>query len=105
MKSYQFPNHIKGDTFFSRKITFPFDISDCEINLDFRFPIGDKLAFSWSTEDLTFEKINQNQIVMKSRILDLQPITYNYDLQVTFNNGDKKTYFGGTMEIKQDITK
>lgn len=105
MKSYIFPIHIKDDTFSSRKITFPFDISDCQIDLDFKYQMNNKVAFGWYTDDLTFEKISQFEIVMKSRILDFPPHIYVYDLQVTFSNGDRKTYFGGSMEIKQDITK
>jgi hypothetical protein len=104
MKQYTFPEQTKGDTFNSRKITFPFDISNCQIKMEFKYKIGNKVAFFWSTEDDSFTNLSPNEIVMTSRILDEIPNIYVYDLQIIFPGGETKTYFGGTMKIIQDIT-
>ena len=48
--------HIKGDTFNSRKIKFPFDITNCLIEMQFR-PYGEgSVFFNWTTKNNTFEK-------------------------------------------------
>jgi len=104
MENWNIGTHIKGDTFNQRKITFPFDITDCVIKMQFRTnPIG-AVAFYWSTENDTFEKISTTEIIMKSRILDTYVANYISDLEVTFQDGTVYTYFTANLQIKQDIT-
>ncbi len=96
--------HIKGDTFNSRKITFPFDITNCLIEMQFR-PYGEgSVFFNWTTENNTFEKISSTEIIMKSRILDQRIGNYVSDLQVTFLDGTVYTYFKANLQILQDVT-
>lgn len=97
-------NFIKGDTLNSRKITFPFDITNCRIDMQFRKQANDTIAFKWSTEDNTFEKISATEIIMKSINLNFQPFNYISDLQVIFENGTVLTYFKSSLNIVQDIT-
>lgn len=97
--------HIKGDTFTSRKITFPFDITTCGIDMQFRQVANSRVYFFWSTENDTFEKINTTQIIMKSRILDEQQGVYVSDLQITFADGTVKTYLNATLQMITDITR
>lgn len=101
--TWTIPPHIKGDTFNSRKITFPFDISNCRIDMQFRMG-GGIVIFQWSTENNTFEKINANEVIMNSRILDFRSGNYISDLQVTFSDGTIYTYFKANLQIMQDIT-
>ena len=96
--------HIKGDTFNSRKITFPFDITNCRIDMQFKLIAISRTAFAWSTEDDTFEKTSSTEVVMNSRILDFNTATYISDLQVTFPDGTVYTYFKASLQILQDIT-
>ena len=96
--------HIKGDTFNSRKITFPFDITYCRIDMQFRKQPNDTIVFEWSTEDDTFEKLSSTEIIMKSRILNEKVDIYYSDLQVTFQDGTVYTYFKANLQILQDIT-
>ena len=96
--------HIKGDTFNSRKITFPFDITDCLIEMQFRQNAVSRVIFNWTTENNTFEKISSTEIIMKSRILDFGVSNYVSDLQVTFLDGTVYTYFKANLQILQDIT-
>jgi len=97
--------HIKGDTFSSRQITFPFDITACKIEMQFREIANSRLMFFWSTTNNTFEKINANQIIMKSRILDDKVASYISDLQVIYPDGTVQTYFNATIQIISDITR
>lgn len=95
---------IKGDTLNSRKITFPFEITNCRIDMQFRKQANDTIVFKWSTEDDTFEKISENEIIMKSINLNFPPYNYISDLQVIFENGTILTYFKASLNIVQDIT-
>ena len=97
-------NHIKGNTFNAREITFPFDITNCRIDMQFRKQANDTIVFAWSTEDNTFDKISTTKIVMNQRILDVQPAVYISDLQVIFQNENVITYFKVRLEVEQDIT-
>lgn len=96
--------HIKGDTFNSRKITFPFDITNCRIDMQFKLTPISREIFSWSTEDNTFEKISATEVIMNSRILNFHTANYVSDLQVTFLDGTVYTYFKANLQILQDIT-
>jgi len=94
----------KGDTINSKKITFPFDITDCIISMQFKLSANAKTIFEWSSEDDTFEKISSTEIIMKSRILDVLPFTYLSDLQVIFNNGEVQTYLNAELTITNEYT-
>lgn len=102
--TWNIKTHIKGNTFNSRKITFPFDITNCRIDMQFRKQANDTIAFAWSTEDDTFDKISATEITMKARILDVPDGIYISDLQVIFSPTDILTYFKARIEIEQDIT-
>jgi len=94
----------KGDTINSKKITFPFDITDCIITMQFKVSANAKTVFEWSTVNNTFEKISSTEIIMKSRILDVVPFTYLSDLQVKFNNGEVQTYLNAYLTITNEYT-
>ena len=96
--------HIKGDTFNSRKFTFPFDITNCIIEMQFKVTVRAGVSFAWSTEDDTFEKISSTELIMKSRILDAAVSGYISDLQVTFDDGVIYTYLRANLQILQDVT-
>jgi hypothetical protein len=96
--------HIKGDTFNSRKITFPFDITDCRIDMQFKVTVRAGISFAWSTEDNTFEKISSTEVIMKSRILGEAVSGYISDLQVSFEDGTIYTYLRANLQILQDVT-
>lgn len=108
-KIYDFKNHKKGDTFKARKFTFPFVITGASILMQFRLKqtsstITESL-YEWKTSDNTFEIINANVVVMTSKKIDVMPGVYDYDLQITFPNGDVFTYFEGSQKITQDISR
>lgn len=97
-------NHTQGDTFGSRRITFPFDITNCRIDMQFRQVLNGTIYFFWSTENLTFEKISANTIIMKGRILDSQVAPYISDMQIIFQDGTVETYFNANLRIIADVT-
>tara|TARA_R110000782_G_scaffold161293_1_gene253328 strand:- start:120 stop:452 length:333 start_codon:yes stop_codon:yes gene_type:complete len=107
MIEYNFPDHLKGDSFKSRKITFGFDLTGSRVDIQFKQSIGSsKSTFSWSTFNTTievFDAIN-GVIILKGRILDVPKNTYYYDCQIIDASGFVKTYFYGKMQINQDIT-
>ena len=95
---------IKGDTFNSRKITFPFVITNVKIEMQFKLRAVAQTSFFWSTVDNTFEKINATEIIMKSRILDFPADSYISDMQFTYENGTVITHLKANLKIVQDIT-
>ena len=95
---------IKGDTFNSREITFPFDITNVKIQMQFKLKANTQTIFLWSTENNTFEKISATKVIMKSRILDFPVNNYVSDMQLTFANGVVNTTLRANLKIVQDIT-
>jgi len=106
MTTYNFPNHTKGDTFRARQITLGFDITGLEIKMQFKLSGSIQPSFEWSTVDNSFTVSNAatGVIVMTSKVLDLRPLTYVYDLQTKDLSGNITTYFKGSLTIEQDIT-
>jgi len=106
MTIYNFPNHTKGDTFRARQITLGFDITDLEIKMQFKLQGAPQPSFEWSTIDNSFTVSNvlTGVIIMNSKVLDLRPLTYVYDLQTKDLDGNVTTYFKGSLTIEQDTT-
>jgi hypothetical protein len=106
MDTYNFPNHTKGDTFKARQINFGFNITGATIKMQFKFPGDNEVAFQWSTVDNTFTVNNAatGLITMNSKIIDVSPGSYDYDLQIKDINNIITTYFKGQMVIEQDVT-
>lgn len=106
---YDFKNHTKGDTFKARQFTFPFSITGATILMQFRLrptsaTINDEI-YEWKTADASFQIISTFVAKMNSKIIDVTPGIYDYDLQITFPNNDNFTYFKGTQKIVQDISR
>ena len=91
--------HIKGNTLNAKNITFPFDVSDCKIDLEFRIGTGSTVMFFWSTENNTFERTSDFIIKMKSKMLDQKQGMYSGFLKVTFPDGTVETYFKANLQI------
>ena len=69
--------HTKGTTFRSKKITFPFEISNYEIKIPFRISQSSvNPIFQWDTSDGSIEKISATEIVIKERIINFTVATY-----------------------------
>lgn len=48
-EQYNFKDVVRGNTFNQVKITFPFDITNSCISVQFRNKIGEQIAFEWGT--------------------------------------------------------
>ena len=107
MKEYNFPNHLKGDSFKARKITFGFDLTGSRIDIQFKQNIGSaKNVFFWSTfnQTITINDALNGVITLKERILDIPKNIYHYDCQIINSSGFVKTYLYGKIQVDQDIT-
>lgn len=110
---YNFPDHVKGDTFTARQIIFssetanaPVDLTGAGINIQFKENPSTPTAYFWSTSDnsIILTDAPNGIITMNAKILDAPASTYVYDVQIVDNTGMVKTYFKGSMKITQDIT-
>ncbi len=101
---YNFPDITKGNTFNSRKITFPFSITGACIVMQFRRRAESAVIFEWKTADDTIEILSDTEVLMTSRDLDYPVYSYKYDMVVTLLSGVTFTYFEGTMTINENIS-
>lgn len=103
-EQYNFKDVVRGNTFNQVKITFPFDITNSCISVQFRNKIGGKVAFEWGTSDNTIDVLSTTEIYMTSRLMNYPAHKYYYDFTIVFSDGTTFTYFAGTMEITQNIS-
>ena len=106
MTKYNFPVHLKGNTFKARQITFGYDLTGARIDLQFKERAGGQIVFSFSTADNTITYVNSTTGVVRLNefILDVAANTYVYDCQIIDANGSVVTLFYGQMQITQDVT-
>lgn len=90
IKTWNINPQLKGTTLNQKKLTFPFDVTNCVITMQFKGVGLSKTSFEWSTIDNSFEKISATEIIMKSRLLDYNVGTYNGTLKVIFSSGEVK---------------
>jgi hypothetical protein len=112
MQSYNFPNTIRGDSFDGVLFTVtvngtPLDLSNAEIQMDLRLaptsPIikhfavgtGFTIAADPTTGVFSFDSWSP---------VNVDVANYYYDIQITLDNGEIKTYISGRWNILQDIT-
>lgn len=99
MENWNISPHKKGNTFGNKKITFPFSIKRCKINMKFtNFNVRNDVI-EWSTENNTLIKETDYRILMKSRLLNVPIGTYSADVNVTFEDGSIQTYFTANLQI------
>lgn len=112
---YNFPCHIKGDTWPGiNSITIktsgiPIDLTDSKIKItvkpkyDIASPIFLEF-FSEKNDILIQSPPSAGKISILPRIVDLPQGLYNYNLNVEFPTGVKKTYLKGEWEIISNIS-
>jgi len=99
MENWNISPHKKGNTFNKKKITFPFSIKNCIINIQFKnYNIG-SAVIEWTTRNNSLSRQNDNAVIMESRILDVPLGTYSADVNVIFENGNFETYFTANLQI------
>ncbi len=106
MTVYNFPDHVKGNTFKERKIKLGFNITGADVKMQFKVADNSNPFFEWSVsgDNLIVDNATQGILLMNKAILDFPPVTYFYDLQVIDADGNVTTYFKGSLSILNDIT-
>jgi len=113
MAHYNFPSHIKGDTFNGILFTVtinsaPLDLTDAELNMDLRLtPDTPVIAEHFDSEGngITIDaNPATGNFTFNAQIIDIPADNYYYDIEVTFPSGSVKTYIGGRWNILQDVT-
>jgi hypothetical protein len=111
MKNY-FADHKRGDTFNGRKISLerngaPIDLTGAKIIIQFKLSSSgvSKFEFSTKKETIYIPEPTNGELIMMPRILNVPAGHYNYDMQITFPNGNVKTYLSGIWTILDDVSR
>jgi hypothetical protein len=110
--SYNFPDHIKGDTFDGvifeiLENNLPVDLTSAVINMDLRTSQAAETAavrFSTSTNELEITDAVNGIFKFKEQIVNIAAATYYYDIEIIFASGRVKTWISGKWKMKQDVT-
>jgi len=109
--NYNFPDHIKGDTFNGLSFTIknkdddsPIDLTGVTIRMMLRDHNRDlKKTFSTGS-GMTISNPAGGVFQIDEQVIDIYAGKYNYDIEFTFPLGKIKTYISGKWEIIQDVT-
>lgn len=111
---YNFADKVKGDTL--EPITFtvtvnaaPLNLTNCTILIQFKkqpclaydYQMGSSVAIG----GVTITDAVNGEFRIDEQVLNWKAAKYYYDIQFTWTDGTVKTYIGGTIEIKQDVTR
>jgi hypothetical protein len=110
MYTYNFPPHIKGDTFEGKVFTIlingtPANLNGATIKMDLRknkketTPLTLRLANGSGITILT-----NGSFQIDPQVIDIPSEDYVYDIEITFASGEVKTWIEGILPITQDIT-
>jgi len=110
--TYNFPDHINGDTFSGVQFEVlvnntALDLTDADITMHLREDYGSKSKIEYSTANAALE-INDavaGKFIFKEQIIDIVPKKYVYDIQILLPNGKKHTYIKGVWVINCDVTR
>ncbi len=107
--TYDIKKHKKGDTWNGGTFTLevnaaPADLTDAAITSTFRDPNGDPRATFSVDDGITITDAAAGEFKFDKQVINWPAATYIYDIQITFANGDVKTYIAGTWPICQDAT-
>ena len=99
---------IKGDTFNGVRFTLSpvTDLTGATIRTQFRKggKRNEVVKEITTADGITVEDLVNGVFVWDSFIMDLNPCIYYYDVEITFPNGDVKTYVEGVIKVTQDTT-
>jgi len=107
---YNLPDQTKGLNSNLRVITFPFDISLCEMVMQFKLKKGFNVpedavvAYEWRTSDNSISIISSTVIHLNSKLVNAVVGDYSYDLILKFANGSVKKYMEGSQKVVQKIS-
>lgn len=111
LKTWEIRCIKRGDTFKAKRITLPFDITDCTFLMQFRkIAIGvnpNEVAFEWSSADNSFiiDDAPNGVLIMNKKVIDVEPSSYVSDFQITRANGDIETLYNAIIPIIEDFSR
>jgi hypothetical protein len=87
----------------------PINLSEAIVRMQLRAGYAGKLAYEFASdgEGDSLLTLAADGVIQFPEILswNIQPSTYDYDLEVTASDGFVRTYLRGTWAVNQDITK
>jgi len=106
-------SHIKGDTFelvnFALvKNTVALDLTGAVIKMQLKKECGGIPILSFTTvasAGLTILNAAGGLFKINKQIINIPEFNYIYDIEITFSNGDVKTWVSGDFIVKCDITR
>lgn len=110
VQTYNFPTHTNNDTFNGIEFevllnTVAVDLTGATIKMQLKDSSGKSVAeFSTTNSKLEITDAVAGKFAFKKQIIAVSPFRYNYDIQITFSNGDKKTWIKGEWTISKDVT-
>jgi len=111
MAKYDLPKIRKGDTFDGVQFTIninetPADLTGASIKMDLRLTaLGDVVKRFTSSDGITISATpTDGTFVLDQQIISIDAATYMYDIEITFQSGEVKTYIWGNWVIVQDVT-
>ena len=109
--TYNFPDHIKGDTMQAVNFTVTvnssaLDLTGATIKMDLRTSNGNlRKRFSSVDDDgISITNAAGGVFSVLEQIIDVPAMTYNYDIEITLSDDTVNTYISGTWTILQDQT-
>lgn len=109
-QTYDFPDHVKGDTFEGVQFTITvnssaLNLTGATIRMQMRLNSNAPVVKEFSVGNgLTLTTPASGIFTFNKQVISVPPGVYYYDIQITLSNGDIKTYITGTWTIIQDIT-
>jgi len=110
MMNYNFPTHTSGDTFDGVQFEMvlneaPMDLTGVAIKLEIKKRNTSKaLVTKTNGSGITITDAAAGEFRINAFDVDLEPGVYEYDVQLTFASGSKKTYIKGLWTITKQIT-
>lgn len=107
METYDFPDHIKNDTFNGIIFTVnvngsPLDLTSASIKASFKRNFDPTITLVTPT-GLTITDASGGEFKIEPFIVDWPSGTYSYDIAITLITGVIKTYIKGTWDIVEDL--
>jgi hypothetical protein len=112
MKLYNFPDHLKGDTYEGTKFTInvnnaPLSLTGAFIKMSLKTnksAVRSDFDLSTTNGRLLITNATAGTFQVVPQIIDIPATLYYYDIEITLPNGKVKTYIEGQWKIEQDVT-
>lgn len=110
VQTYNFPTHTNNDTFNGIEFevllnAVAVDLTGATVKMQLKDASGKPVSeFSTTNSKLEITDAVAGKFAFKKQIIAVSPMRYKYDIQITFLNGDRKTWIKGEWTISKDVT-